>query len=194
MSGNWEQKLGDTGRWGDAMKMLPEVGKKACRGMDARLAEMLLDASAVPEKVRTHVTDCTGCGQTLEELRATLTLLDQWEAPEPNPYFMTRMEARLREERATVPAAWPVRLWMGLRDRMMLASGAGVRPLTAMAMSLVLLIGGGTYMGITDMDQEKAPSPQAAVVQELQTMDSNAQLLDQLEAMDTNDDDDSVTN
>ena len=33
-------------------------------------------------------------------MRATMALLDTWKAPEPSPYFMTRLGARLREERA----------------------------------------------------------------------------------------------
>jgi len=58
-----------------------------------------------------------------------------------------------------------------------------VRPLAAMALSVVLLIGGGVYVGITNMDQPATPPGQAAVVHDLQTLDSNAQLLDQMEAL-----------
>jgi hypothetical protein len=58
-----------------------------------------------------------------------------------------------------------------------------VRPLAAMALTVVLLLGGGTYLGITDWDQTAAPSGQPAVVHDLQTLDSNAQLLDQMEAL-----------
>jgi hypothetical protein len=44
-------------------------------------------------------------------------------------------------------------------------------------------VGGGAYLGISDLEIAKAPAPQAAVVQDLQTMDNNAQLLDQLETL-----------
>jgi phage-related protein len=47
----------------------------------------------------------------------------------------------------------------------------------------VLLVGGGTYLGVTDWDQTARRTPQAAVVHDLQTLDNNAQLLDQMEAM-----------
>jgi hypothetical protein len=50
----------------------------------------------------------------------------------------------------------------------------------------MLLVGGGTYLGITDWDQAGNPSGQAAVVHDLQTLDSNAQLLDQLETLSSN--------
>jgi hypothetical protein len=52
-----------------------------------------------------------------------------------------------------------------------------------MALTVVLLVGGGTYLGITDWDQTATPPGQPAVVHDLQTLDSNAQLLDQMEAL-----------
>jgi hypothetical protein len=55
-----------------------------------------------------------------------------------------------------------------------------------MALTVVLLAGGGAYMGITDWDKPSASSVQPAVVHELQTMDNNAQLLDQLESLTDN--------
>ena len=58
-----------------------------------------------------------------------------------------------------------------------------VRPLAAMALTVMLLVGGGTYLGVTNWDQGTTPPGQAAVVHDLQTMDSNAQLLDQLESI-----------
>ncbi len=37
-----------------------------------------------------------------------MSLLDEWQAPEPSPYFDVRLNARLREEAATAkqPAGW----------------------------------------------------------------------------------------
>jgi hypothetical protein len=63
-----------------------------------------------------------------------------------------------------------------------------VRPLAAMALSVLLLVGGGAYLGVTDLDQVFQPTKQAAVVRDLQTLDSNAQLLDQMEALSTTND------
>ncbi len=77
-----------------------------CTGMEAKLADMLLDPHAVPAKVQAHVAECDGCQCELEELKATMDLLDAWEAPEPSPYFMTRLGARMREEREAAPAGW----------------------------------------------------------------------------------------
>jgi hypothetical protein len=50
-----------------------------------------------------------------------------------------------------------------------------------MALTILLLVGGGAYLGMTDWDRTQAVTGQAAVVHDLQTMSSNAQLLDQLE-------------
>jgi len=159
-----------------------ERTKNKCTGMDAKLASLLLDPEAVPAKVRDHVDGCDHCRAELAELRATMTLLDTWEGPEPSPYFLTRLDARLNEEREAEPAGWLARL----RARFIYGPRVHVRPLAAMALTLVLLLGGGMYLGITDWDQPSLPSAQAAVVHDLQTLDSNAQLLDQLETITSN--------
>jgi hypothetical protein len=55
-----------------------------------------------------------------------MALLDEWQAPEPSPYFDTRLHARLREEQAKQPASW----WAWLR-----------RPALAGALALVAVVG-----------------------------------------------------
>ncbi len=150
--------------------------------MDAKLATLLLDPAAAPARVHAHVAECEGCSRSLDELRATMTLLDSWKAPEPNPYFLTRLEARLAAQRQSAPAGW----FAVLRARWAYGSATHVRPLAAMAMTFMLLIGGGTYLGVTNWKQSPAPPVQSAVVQDLQTMNSNAQLLDQLEELSDN--------
>lgn len=162
-----------------------EQNKIRCDGMDAKLANLLLDPAAVSAGDWAHVEECEHCSHELDQLRATMALLDAWEAPEPSPYFMTRLEARQREARAAEPTGWLARL----RASFVYGSRAHVRPLTAMAMTIMLLVGGGAYLGITNWDQQPAaPGPAAAAVHDLQTMDNNAQLLDQLEALSTNND------
>ena len=39
-------------------------------------------------------------------MRATMALMDEWQAPEPSPYFDVRLQARLREEMAKPAAGW----------------------------------------------------------------------------------------
>lgn len=153
-----------------------EQNKKMCSGMETKLAEMLLDEAAAPAAVKEHVGACDGCRSELEELRATMLALDAWEAPAPNPYFMTRFEARLREEKQKAPAGWLERL----RARMEMAPRMHARPLAAMALTLSLLLGGGAYLNVYWQAPPAAP-PETAVVHDLQTLDNNAQVLDQLE-------------
>ena len=112
-----------------------------------------------------------------------MALLDTWEAPEPTPYFMTRLNARLNEERQAAPAGWFERL----RARFTYGPPLHARPIAAMALTVILLLGGGTYLGITNWDQPVAAPPQAAVVHDLQLLDNNAQLLDQLESLSNSD-------
>ena len=164
--------------------------KQNCTGMESKLAEsklvdMLLDPNSASAKVQAHVAECEVCEGELDELKKTMHLLDTWQAPEPSPYFMTRFEARLREECEAAPAGWLARRIARLRNGIAYGSGLHVRPLAAMALTVMLLIGGGTYLDLTDWNQPVQPPPQAAVIHDLQTLDSNAQILDQMEALST---------
>jgi hypothetical protein len=156
-----------------------ELNTKKCTAMESKLADLLLDPETVPAKVTTHVAACESCSNELEELRATMALLDTWKAPEPSPYFLTRLNARLGEARRAEPAGWFERL----RARLTYGPQLHARPIAAMALTVVLLLGGGTYLGISNWDQPVTAPPQAAVVHDLQMLDNNAQLLDQLEAL-----------
>ena len=156
-----------------------------CTAMEEKLAEMLLDPEAAPAKVKTHVAECESCRKELEEMRATMGLMDAWTVPEPSPYFMTRLGARMREEREAPRQSWLQRI----RARFAYGPPMHARPLAAMALTVLLLVGGGAYLGVTNIEQPQQPSHEAAVVHDLQTLDSNAQVLDQLEAISDNPDD-----
>jgi hypothetical protein len=75
-----------------------------------------------------------------------------------------------------------------MRDRLAYGSGLHARPLAAMALTVMLLIGGSAYLDLTEWSKPAPPAgPSAAVVHDLQTLDNNAQLLDQMEALSTGD-------
>jgi anti-sigma factor RsiW len=161
--------------------------KTNCAGMDGKLADVLLDPRPAPAKVQAHIAECEHCQAELAKLKATMQLMDTWEAPEPNPYFLTRLGARMREEREAAPAGWFAGAVARLRARVAYGPGLHVRPLAAMALTMMLLIGGGTYLGVTDwMQPAQQPAGQAAVVHDLQNLDTNAQVLDQMEALTSN--------
>ena len=151
-----------------------------CTAMDEKLADLLLDPEAAPAKVKTHVAECESCRKELEELRATMSLMDAWTTPEPSPYFMTRLNARMREEREAPPQGW----FQRLRARIAYGPPMHARPMAAMALTVMLLVGGGAYLGISNIEQPQPNTDKdAAVVHDLQTLDSNAQVLDQLETL-----------
>jgi hypothetical protein len=159
-----------------------------CTEIDAKLADLLLDSQPAPAKVQEHVAKCEECQARLKELQATMNLLDAWEAPEPSPYFLTRLGARMREEREAAPAGWFAGAIARLRAHIAYGPGLHARPLAAMALSIMLLVGGGAYLGVNDLMQpaQAPPGPSANVVHDLQTIDNNAQILDQMEDLSTN--------
>jgi predicted anti-sigma-YlaC factor YlaD len=65
-----------------------------------------MNAATLQPEVEKHVASCSECAAHLRDLQKTMALLDEWQAPEPSPYFDTRMQARLREEMARPHAAW----------------------------------------------------------------------------------------
>ncbi len=157
-----------------------------CKLVDERLADLLLDPHAVPAKVQAHVAECGDCQAELRKLEAAMQLLDTWEAPEPSPYFLTRLDARMREERQAAPAGWLARGVARIRASVAYGPGLHVRPLAAMALTVVLLFGGGAYLSVNEVYQPAQPTPLAATVNDLQILDSNAQVLDQMESLSAN--------
>lgn len=158
-----------------------------CGQMNDELAGVLLDSRPIPAKVEKHLAECGDCRGKLEELKATMNLLDAWEAPEPSPYFLTRLGARVHEEREAAPTGWFAGTIARLRARVAYGPGLQARPLAAMALTAALLLGGGAYLGVTDWMQPAQTANQgAAVVHDLQILENNAQVLDQMEALSSN--------
>jgi len=69
--------------------------------------EYILDAALENRSagLREHLSACASCAREFESMRQTMALLDQWEAPEPSPYFDSRLRARIREA-AAEPQGW----------------------------------------------------------------------------------------
>jgi hypothetical protein len=154
---------------------------------ESKLMDMLLDPASAPAKVQDHVAQCEGCRGQLDELRATMGLLDTWQVPEPNPYFLTRFQARMREEREAAPAGFLAGWFARMRTRIAYGPGLHARPLAAMALTAVLLLGGGTYLDVAVWNAPvQADNRDAAVVHDLQILDNNAQVLDQMDALSNN--------
>jgi predicted anti-sigma-YlaC factor YlaD len=87
-----------------------------------------MDASTPEREVAEHMASCAGCAAHLRDLQKTMALLDEWQAPEPSPYFDTRLQARLREEMARPATEWLN--WLNWR-----------RPAWAMSLAAVVFAG-----------------------------------------------------
>lgn len=154
-----------------------------CQNMKSHFENLLFSPEHAPQVAREHLAACDTCRHELQQMQATMALLDEWQAPEVNPYFQVRMQARLREEQQARPAGW----FEHLRNRA-LYGNRHLRPIAAGALALALLIGGGTYAGIETLTSHQAVvTPQSATLRDLQSLDQNAQVFQQLNALDDSD-------
>jgi anti-sigma factor RsiW len=93
------------------------------------LAAGSLEPSA---EMQEHLQACAPCAAQLQEFRQTMALLDEWQAPEPSAYFDTRLQARLRGEKAAEGArahgwfGWLPRPAMVVVAALLVAAGVGV--------------------------------------------------------------------
>jgi|SRR5450631_4462299 hypothetical protein len=157
-----------------------------CRKMESNIADLLFDPDRVSATVKAHVTECGDCSRELAELRSTMNLMDSWDAPEPTPFFDTRLQALLREERGAPPAGWLERM----RARLLFNSNAHLRPIAATALTVVMAVGGATYVGLVGHKQPQQQT--SATVRDLQSLDKDQQVFQQLDSLDQDDDDPSA--
>jgi hypothetical protein len=76
-----------------------------CNQIRELFPDLAAGLSAATPDMTQHLHACAGCAGELAEFRQVMALLDEWQVPEPSPYFDTRLKARLREESAR-PAGW----------------------------------------------------------------------------------------
>jgi hypothetical protein len=160
-----------------------------CKETQERLPDLLLDPTSVPAAVEAHVAVCTVCRGELGSLIATFKALDAWTAPEPSPYFDTRMHARVREAQSASPEGFFERA----RSFLLFSTGRQLRPMVAGAMALVLVASGGSFLGIHGLPGGQS-SQMSATVNDLKVLDNNAQVIQQMDQLlDDNDDQDPPT-
>ena len=129
-----------------------------CEEVRERMPDVAAGFSRLTTEDSNHLLSCTPCAERLQEIGATMALLDEWQTPEPSPYFDVRLQARLREEMAK-----PQQLsWMHwLR-----------RPVLAAALTIVLGVGIGVFVARTPDSPPPPPAPGSAV-SDLQTLENN---------------------
>jgi len=124
-----------------------------------------------------HLASCAVCAEQLKAMRATMALLDEWQAPEPSPYFDVRLQARLREEMAKPQAGWLY--WLR-------------RPVLAAALTVLMGVGVGLLFtrtsGIYQPPDEEAAITETAepgtAVSDLQALEKNHELYSDFELLD----------
>src|ERR1700686_2538132 len=119
--------------------------------------------TAEPE-VNDHLRACVNCAGTLEEFRKTMALLDEWQAPEPSPYFDVRLQARLREEMAKPQAGWVA--WF---RRPVLAAALTV--LIGVGVGLFFTKGSGIYNRVDETGAVVEPQEPGTAVSDLQALE-----------------------
>jgi hypothetical protein len=120
-----------------------------------------------------HLASCNTCTEQLKAMRSTMALLDEWQVPEPSPYFDVRLQARLREEMNKAPAGWLQ--WFR-------------RPVLAAALTVMMGVGVGVFF--TRGSKIHNPPPQIAdaepgsAVGDLQTLEKNPDMYSDFELLD----------
>jgi len=154
-----------------------------CRMIHERLPDVALGKAPAPPEVELHLGECRECAETLEALRSTMNLLDEWRAPEPSPFWDVRMQARLREEQARASSGWLQ--WLR-------------RPVLSVAAALCLVAGIGLYQAGRFLHEGGNPplplpihvvAPTGTPVADLQYLDKNSDLLQNFDALDDMDGD-----
>jgi len=154
-----------------------------CLEMKNHLAELVFDSRPLDDEERKHIAGCADCAAELEGMKATWKLLDEWQAPEPSVFFDAKLYARLRAEQSTGPASFfeRAKAWL------LYSSNLQMRQLAAGALAVVLAIGGGTF-ALLDNQPAATVAQTSATVRDLQSYDGNAQMFQQLNALDGDED------
>jgi len=141
-----------------------------CKDINEQLMDVAIGVP-VEAGVTEHLGTCSACGVRLESLRRTMSLLEEWNAPEPSPYFDTRLQAQLREE-----AARPRGIFAWLR-----------KPVLAATMAGLMTIGVLTFYHASTRNLSEPKMAQAepgTAVGDLQRLDKNNEVLANFDILD----------
>ena len=150
-----------------------------CNEIHELMPDLAAGLGAATPEVNAHLQSCRECTGKLEAFRQTMALLDEWQVPEPSPYFDVRLRARLREE-AAKPGGW----WAWVRKPALAVSLA-----VLMVMSITLFRTDGGLIGPrSGRDEQVASMPFAAepgtAVGDLQALDKNNDLYSDFDVLD----------
>lgn len=142
-----------------------------CKEIHELMPDLALGVTPLSADIEGHVRSCGECATKLEGIRKTMALLDEWQAPEPSPYFDTRLKARLREEQAKAPA----RGWLQWIRR----------PAIALAATVLLVASATLYIGRSRTnDTATVTAPAGTAVGDLQRLDAEHDLYSDFDVLD----------
>jgi hypothetical protein len=151
-----------------------------CEEIREMMPDLASGLMGMSPEIDGHLAGCAACSGKLEEFRRTMALLDEWQAPEPSPYFDVRLQARLREEMAK-----PQTGWLAWFRRPVLAAALTV--LMAIGVGLFFSRGGGMYRPADDViainDALSSTEPGTAV-SDLQALEKNHDLYSDFDLLD----------
>jgi hypothetical protein len=119
----------------------------------------VLAAEHVGPEATAHLSQCSACSAELDGLRKTMALLDEWSAPAPSPYFVSRVQAHVREEQGRAQAKGGFLFWLR-------------KPALAGSLAALLVVGGALFRIVI----EQPPSPSTGPVADVEQLDKNSDL------------------
>jgi anti-sigma factor RsiW len=142
-----------------------------CENIRAEFEEAVLAGPAMASsRVQDHLSACDACAEEFASFQQTMALLDEWQAPEPSPYFGSRLRARIREEATTPRSSWLA--WLR-------------KPVIATAAAGLIALGAGLLeSGNWPHQAPKTVATTSSAVSDLQYLDSNAELFSDFDALD----------
>ena len=148
--------------------------KYDCNEIRERMPDVAAGFDAPTADESQHLASCAGCAEQLKSMRATMALMDEWQAPEPSPYFDVRLQARLREEMAKPQAGWLQ--WFR-------------RPVLAAALTVMMGVGVGLFVTRIhdpgpDISNNFAPPEPGSAVGDLQALEKNHDLYADFDVLD----------
>lgn len=140
-----------------------------CNQIRERIPEVAAGFSEPTVDESKHLESCGACAEQLKAMRSTMALLDEWQVPEPSPYFDVRLQARLREEMAKPQAGWLH--WFR-------------RPVLAAALTVIMGVGVGLIVTRSRVPDPGPPVAVGTAVSDLQDLEQNEDLYSSFELLD----------
>lgn len=143
-----------------------------CNEIRERMPDVAAGFSEATPDDGKHLEGCSACAEQLKAMRSTMAVLDEWQVPEPSPFFDVRFQARLREEMAKPAASWLYYFR---------------RPVMAAALTVILGVGVGMFVSkgkMSDSRQPMAEMEPGTAVSDLQALEKNNEMYADFDMLD----------